>query len=148
MKTEKVFRFVFRPSDSFPFILALHILFLVSYVILTPAFEGADEPEHLRYIEAVYTGERIHPVIPSSPRRHGIEVYQPPLYYHMAALVARVLPVAFPDYLPINPDKNPNFPYLVHDRPSDIFPYDICGRSLRLFRTISLLFGPNIPSRP
>jgi hypothetical protein len=128
---------------SFSFLLALHILFLVSYVLFMPAFEGADEPDHLRYIEAIFNGDKIHPIDPSHPRQYGIEVYQPPLYYHLAASVARVLPVpvVFSDYLAINPDKNPRFPFLVHDEPGEIFPFDPPRRTLRFFRTLSVLFG-------
>jgi hypothetical protein len=106
-----------------------------------PAFEGADEPDHLRYIEAAFEGEKVHPIDPSRPRQYGIEVYQPPLYYHLAATVARVLPVVFSDYLAINPDKNPRFPFLVHDDPGEIFPFDPPRRTLRFFRALSVLFG-------
>lgn len=130
-----------KPIGSFSFILALHILFLLSYVILMPAFEGADEPDHLRYIEAVYNREKIHPVDPSDPRQHGIEVYQPPLYYQMTATVAMFFPVVFPDHLAINPDKNPNRPYLVHDDPGEVFPFDAPRKTLRFFRTLSLMLG-------
>jgi len=45
-----------KSIGSFPFILTLHILFLLFYVLLMPAFEGADEPDHLRYIEAAVIG--------------------------------------------------------------------------------------------
>ena len=128
-------------SVSVPCLLALHVLLLATYVLFMPAFEGADEPEHLRYIEAVYNQEKIHPEDPSDPRRFGIEVYQPPLYYHVAALVAKAFPVVFPDHLAINPDKNPKFPFLVHDMPGEIFPFDAVGKTLRLFRVLSLLAG-------
>ncbi len=126
---------------SFSFLLALHILFLVSYVLFMPAFEGADEPDHLRYIEAIFNGDKVHPIDPSHPRQYGIEVYQPPLYYHLAAAVGRVLPVVFPHYLAINPDKNPRFPFLVHDDAGEIFPFDAPRRTLRFFRALSVLFG-------
>jgi hypothetical protein len=134
-------RIQIKPIGSFSFLLALHVLFLVSYAMLMPAFEGADEPEHLRYIEAVYNGEKIHPIDRSDPRRYGIEVYQPPLYYHLSALVARMFPVIFPDHLAVNPDKNPRFPFLTHDDPGEIFPFDPPRRTLRLFRALSIIFG-------
>ncbi len=130
-----------KPIGSFSFILVLYILFLLFYIILMPAFEGADEPDHLRYIEAIFEAKKIHPVDRSAPRRYGIEVYHPPLYYHIAALTARFFPVVFPDHLAINPDKNPNRPFLVHDDPGEIFPFDSPRKTLRLFRTLSLLFG-------
>lgn len=130
-----------KPIGSFSFILALHILFLVSYVVLMPAFEGADEPDHLRYIEAVFDGEKIHPIDRSDPRRYGIEIYQPPLYYNIAAFVARFVPVVFPDHLAINPDKNPNRPFLVHDHLGEIFPFDPLRKTLRFFRALSVLLG-------
>lgn len=134
-------RFPIQPIGSLPFLVALQILFLIFYLLLMPAFEGADEPEHVRYIQAVFEGEQVHPVNPADPRRHGIEIYQPPLYYHLAAWVARILPAVFPDYLPINPDKNPRFPFLVHDGTGDIYPFDPPRRTLRLLRLLSALFG-------
>lgn len=130
-----------RRTDSAAFLLVLHLLFLAAYVLFMPAFEGADEPEHLRYIEALYNGERVHPVDASDPRRYGIEVYQPPLYYRMAALAAKPLPMVFPDHLAVNPDKNPNRPFLVHDGPGERFPFDAVGQTLRFFRLLSLLLG-------
>ena len=130
-----------KPIGSFSFLLVLHVLFLLSYVVLMPAFEGADEPDHLQYIEAVFHGKKIHPVDPSDSRRHGIQVYQPPLYYHVAAFAARFFPAVFPSHLAINPDKNPNRPFLVHDHPGEAFPFDPPRRSLRFFRMISVLFG-------
>jgi hypothetical protein len=130
-----------KPIGSFSFLLALHIVFLAAYVLLVPAFEGADEPDHLRYIEAVFQGEKVHPIDKADPRRYGIEVYQPPLYYHLGALVARALPVVFPAHLAVNPDKNPKFPFLVHDDPGEIFPFDPPRRTLRFFRALSVLFG-------
>ena len=136
-----VLRVTTKPIGSFHFILTLQILFLLFYVILMPAFEGADEPEHLRYIEAVFKGEKVHPVDRANPRRYGIEVYQPPLYYHMAAIAARLFPVVFPNHLAINPDKNPHRPYLVHDHPGEVFPFDPARKTLRYFRTLSLLLG-------
>ena len=130
-----------KPIGSFSFILTLHILFLLFYVLLMPAFEGADEPDHLRYIEAVFEREKVHPVDRANPRRYGIEVYQPPLYYHIAAFAARFFPVVFPSHLAINPDKNPNRPYLVHDHPGEVFPFDPPRKTLRFFRILSLLLG-------
>ncbi len=134
-------QFTVKPPGSFSFILALHVILLLSYVILMPAFEGADEPDHLRYIEAVSQGEKIHPVDQTNPRKHGIEVYQPPLYYHLAALITRFFPAVFPRHLTINPEKNPNPPFLVHDDPGEIFPFDPLRRTLRFFRTLSVLLG-------
>ena len=126
---------------SFPFLLTLHAIFLLAYAIIMPSFEGADEPEHLRYIEAVYKGEKVHPVDPSDPRRFGIEVYQPPLYYYFAAYVAKPFPVVFPENLSINPHKTRHAPYLVHDGIGEIFPFDSVHSTLRFFRLLSVLFG-------
>lgn len=126
---------------SFPFILTLTTILLLAYVFVVPAFEGADEPDHVRYIEAVSKGEKIHPVDLSNPRKYGIEVYQPPLYYYLAAAAAFFFPAVYPDYLPVNPDKNPRFPFLTHDAPGELFPYDQARRTLRVFRLISALMG-------
>jgi hypothetical protein len=126
---------------SFPFILTLTSILLLAYVFVVPAFEGADEPDHVRYIEAVSKAEKIHPVDLSDPRKYGIEVYQPPLYYYLAASAAFFFPAAYPDSLAVNPDKNPNFPFLAHDAPGELFPYDSSGRTLRIFRLISALMG-------
>jgi hypothetical protein len=49
--------------------------------------------------------------------------------------------VVFPQHLAINPGKSSRFPFLVHDEPGEIFPYDPSRRTLRFFRALSVLFG-------
>jgi hypothetical protein len=106
-----------------------------------PSYEGADEPEHLRYIEAVRNDANIHPVDRENPRRHGIEVYQPPLYYQLTAAASRLFPFVMANYIPVNADKNPNFPFLVHGRPGAIFPFTPPEKTLRYVRALSAALG-------
>jgi hypothetical protein len=141
MNTNEPYSNSMKAIGSFHFVLVLFVLLLLSYAFLMPAFEGADEPEHLRFIEAVFDGEDIHPIHRDNPRRYGIEVYQPPLYYYIAAFAAKLFPVAFPKHLAINPEKNPNRPFLVHDIPGEVFPFDPPRKTLRFFRILSALFG-------
>jgi len=63
------------------------------------------------------------------------------LYYYLAAAATFLFPAVYPDYLPVNPDKNPRFPFLTHDAPGELFPYDQARRTLRVFRLISALMG-------
>jgi len=120
------------------------VLFLglaLAYVVFLPSFEGPDESEHARYVQAWAAGAEVHPVDPERPLRWGYQVVQPPLYYAVAGAWARVLGLTFHERLVVNPRQNPRFPFLRHDLPGQRFPWDAVNRSLRVLRLLSLLFG-------
>ena len=64
--------------------LALFAGLALGAVILLPSFEGPDESEHARYVQAFAEGGDVHPVDPDAPRRWGYQVHHPPLYYAIA----------------------------------------------------------------
>lgn len=121
--------------------LVLFVVLALGYVVFLPSFEGPDESEHARYIQAWAEGEDVHPVDPERPLRWGYQVVQPPLYYAIAGGWARLLGLTFHGRLVVNPRQNPRFPFLRHDLPGQRFPWDAVSRSLRVLRLLSVLFG-------
>lgn len=122
----------------------LLLLFLVSgalYVVALPSFEGPDESEHARYVQAFAEGAAVHPVRAEEPLRWGYQVHHPPLYYRLAGTLAGLLELSFHDSLLINPSQNPHVPFIRHDLPGQRFPFDAVHGSLRGLRLLSLLFG-------
>ena len=121
--------------------LLLSVALGAGYVVYLPSFEGPDEPEHARYVQALAEGATIHPVAEETRLRWGFQVHHPPLYYRLAGTVASLADLRFPDALVLNPAQNPQAPYIRHDLPGHRFPFDAVGRSLRALRLLSLLFG-------
>jgi hypothetical protein len=122
-------------------VLAGFALLALAYGALLPAFEGPDEPEHARYVEAWVRGAEIEAVAPGEDPRWGYEVIQPPLYYALVAAFARWVEPEFPRSLVLNPEQNPRFPFLRHDTAAERFPWSGPERGVRLLRLPSLLFG-------
>ena len=115
--------------------------FAIAYAVFLPSFEGPDESEHARYIQAWAEGAAVHPLDPNDPLRWGYQVVQPPLYYAIAGGAARLLHLSFAESLVINPTQNPRPPFLRHDVPGQRFPYDAVNRDLHLLRLLSTTFG-------
>jgi hypothetical protein len=122
-------------------LLVLFVALGVVYVGVLPSFEGPDESEHARYVQAFAEGAVVHPVSPEAPLRWGFQVHHPPLYYWLAGTLARPAPLAFHESLVINRMQNPRVPFIRHDIPGQRFPFDTVGRSLRALRLLSLVFG-------
>ncbi len=78
-----------------------------------PAWQPPDEYEHALYANALAYEGWIHPIPDSQIRRHGIEAFQPSLYYWGLAALLRLTDVHVPQSLLTNPQKNPNYPYVV-----------------------------------
>jgi hypothetical protein len=116
-------------------------LLALGYAVLLPAFEGPDEPEHARYVEAWVRGAEIEAIGPGEDPAWGYEVIQPPLYYALVAAFARLLEPEFPRALLLNPEQNPRFPFLRHDTAAERFPWSGAERGVRVLRLPSLLFG-------
>jgi len=122
-------------------VFVLFVALALSYVVFLPSFEGPDESEHARYIQAWAKGGDVHPVDPQEPLRWGYQVHQPPLYYAIAGGLARLLEVTFHERLLINQGQNPRYPFLRHDSAGQRFPYDDVHRGLHVLRLLSVLFG-------
>ncbi len=121
--------------------LVLFVVLALSYVAFLPSFEGPDESEHLRYIQAWAQGEAVHPVDPQDRLRWGYQVHHPPLYYAIAGGLARLLGVTFHQDLMIDPLQNPRYPFLRHDLSGQRFPYDAVNRGVHALRLVSVLLG-------
>lgn len=125
----------------------LGLLFLVVTTINAfrlPSFEGPDESEHCRYIQACREGVTLHPATPEIIYRWGYQIHHPPLYYELAGLLARVipgLPSPIPRGLIANAAQNPHYPFIRHDLPGHRFPYAPAQKALRFFRLLSVGFG-------
>lgn len=120
------------------------------YGQFVPPFEGPDEPEHFAYIVWLAEGRGFPPQGERAwltPVRQ--EASQPPLYYWLASLPARLLDLSDPPaaFRP-NPHFPSNAPGTIPDNknvaihyPSDTQPLGGGWLALYLSRTVSLMFA-------
>jgi tetratricopeptide (TPR) repeat protein len=127
--------------NSEALVFGIFVVFAGLYAVFIPSFEGPDESEHCRYIEAYAENAKIHPVDPKVPYRWGYQVHHPPLYYWLMGQYAKLVRPEFHAVLTANPWQNPRFPFIRHDLPGHRFPFDGVNRSLRLLRLPSVLAG-------
>ena len=113
----------------------------LAYALYLPSFEGPDESEHTRHIEAWVTGATIEAPEPGQPPEWGYQINQPPLYYWLLANYAKIVRPEFYTKLTINPTQNPRFPFIRHNLPGDRFPWTGEHLGLRLLRLPSVLIG-------
>lgn len=124
------------------FVFVAFVILAVLYSLLIPSFEGPDEIEHCRYVEAFSKNAKIHPLDPKDPYRWGYQVHHPPLYYWIVGQYSKLVRPEFQHgTIAINPIQNPRFPFIRHDSPEQSFPYSGVHRSLRLLRLPSVLIG-------
>jgi Dolichyl-phosphate-mannose-protein mannosyltransferase len=90
---------------SIALLAVVYLSFVLTFSLLTRAYEADDENAHITYIEFVYR----HDSIPSISASNGAESHQPPLYYFLAAGWQHLLgiPAFTPDAVPA---KNPFVP--------------------------------------
>jgi hypothetical protein len=119
----------------------LFILVSLLFVAFLPSFEGPDETEHYRYVLALADGAAVHPIDLAAPTRYGYEVFQPPFYYCVAALWARMAQAEPMERLTVNPSQNPQYPFIRHDLPGHVYPWTGGHLGLRKVRLLSLLAG-------
>ena len=122
-------------------VFAIFLMFAGLYALFIPSFEGPDESEHCRYVQAYAENAKIHPLDPKAPFRWGYEVHHPPLYYWLVGQYAKLVGPEFHRTLTINRRQNPRFPFIRHDLPGHRFPFDAVHRGLRLLRLPSVLIG-------
>ncbi len=123
-------------------VFAVFVILSVLYSLLIPSFEGPDEIEHSRYVEAFSKNAKIHPLDPKDPYRWGYQVHHPPLYYWILGQYSKLVRPEFQNgTLAINPTQNPRFPFIRHDSSGQSFPYSGVHRSLRFLRLPSVLIG-------
>ncbi len=116
-------------------------VFAVLYAVFIPSFEGPDESEHCRYIQAYTEGAEVHPVDPKALYRWGYQVHHPPLYYWLVGQYAKLIQAKFHGRLTVNMWQNPRYPFIRHDLPGHRFPFMGEHVGLRLLRLPSVLFG-------
>jgi len=130
-----------RTDRSLRLIVSIYVVLVAFYALWLPSFEGPDETEHVRYVEACSIGESVHPFDPEQPNRWGYQIQHPALYYNLMGLYARVLNIEFPQKLVINESQNPRFPFIRHDLIGHSFPWSGPHLGLRLLRLTSAVFG-------
>lgn len=97
-----------RPTRLLLVILIVYVLLVAWYGSLTPPFEGPDEPQHFAYIEWLAEGKGFPPQGDAAWETDiEQEAGQPPLYYLLASLPARIIGVTNP---PAVYRENPYFP--------------------------------------
>ena len=112
-----------------------------AYALFLPSFEGPDESEHSRYVQAWMTGAKIEAPVPGQPPNWGYQIIQPPLYYWLLGNYAKIVRPEFHTTLTINRKQNPRFPFIRHDLPGERFPWTAEHFGLRLLRLPSVLIG-------
>ncbi|MCH2169692.1 hypothetical protein MK489_02820 [Myxococcota bacterium] len=122
-------------------IAAAYVLLAGAAALFLPSFEGPDEPEHARHVEAWALGAT--PELPFSANvpDWGYQAHQPPLYYLLAGAWAHAIEPEFHDALVVNPHHNEHFPFLRHDLPEERFPFGGANAGLRWLRAMSVGIG-------
>jgi len=131
--------------------LILYFLLALAYSVVTPIYEGPDEPMHYAYVRhLIETGSL--PPLTGYEEGHPAhqETSQPPLYYATAALLTFWTPDQG-DYATLL-ERNPHFAYPASPTtpdnkntwlhtPAEDFPYHRTVLAVRLTRLVSSLFG-------
>ena len=140
-----------QPVVYLSVILIFYLVLALAYWLVTPVYEGPDEPMHYAYIRQLVATRRLPPLT-----RYGEghpahqETSQPPLYYITAALLTFWTPDRG-DYATLL-ERNPHFAYpapptapdnkntWLHT-PAEHFPWRSTVLAIYLTRLVSLLFG-------
>lgn len=140
-----------RPWISLFLLLLLYASLTLAYSVVTPIYEGPDEPMHYAYVRHLAETGRLPPLTGYAgdhPAQH--EASQPPLYYATAAWLTFWAPDQG-DYATLLA-RNPHFGYTapltvpdnknvwLHTSGED-FPWRGTVLAIRLTRLVSLLFG-------
>jgi 4-amino-4-deoxy-L-arabinose transferase-like glycosyltransferase len=122
-------------------LIGVTLALMLAYALFEPSFEGPDEPDHTRHVQARAEGWEWPSDDGASWRRWGYQIHQPPLYYSLMAGYSRLVRPAFPEAIAINMGQNPRFPFIRHDAKGERFPWSGVHAGLRWLRLPSLLFG-------
>lgn len=140
----------FKPNWPLLVVLGIYTLLVGIYSWATPPFEGPDEPQHFAYIEWLVKHNDFPPQGKASwdtPVQQ--ESSQPPLYYLLASIPARLSGVENPpaEFRP-NPYPIRGFPLNYPDNdnraihyPTDAVPLQGGWLALYLARVVTLVFG-------
>jgi len=114
----------------------------VTYSLVTPIFEAPDEGGHYRYIN--YLAEKGSlPVVEGAENPVGHEVWQPPLYYALGALVTFKIDTSDMEKLEWH---NPHWGLfgsknVVYHTSDESFPYRSTALAVHIVRLLSILMG-------
>jgi hypothetical protein len=140
-----------RPLVRLFVLLVLYSSLTLAYSLVTPVYEGPDEPMHYAYVRHLTETWRLPPLTEyggNHPAQH--ETSQPPLYYVIAALFTFWTP-DHGDYATLL-ERNPHFAYpapltvpdnknvWLHTLAED-FPWHGTVLAIRLTRLVSLFLG-------
>jgi len=118
---------------------------IAGYSIVTPAFEAPDEPGHFRYVQALASGGGLP--VQGQAGDYDPEFSQPPLYYLIESVAAKVLPAAgapVPGFDHHNPYQNTTVQGNVnlYSHPvAEQFPWSGQILQLHAMRLANLLFA-------
>ncbi len=135
-------RALWRADWAIGLILIAFIGLGVTYSLVTPVFEAPDEGDHYRYIK--YLAEKASlPVVEGSENPVGHEVWQPPLYYALGALVTFKIDTSDMGELEwrnlhwgLFGSKN-----VVFHTSNESFPYRGTALAVHVVRLLSILMG-------
>jgi 4-amino-4-deoxy-L-arabinose transferase-like glycosyltransferase len=146
----KRFKSVLKSLWPLLIILGVYLLLVALFSYMTPPFEGPDEPQHFAYVEWLVDHNDFPPQGRASwetPVQQ--ESSQPPLYYLLASIPARLVGIDNPraQYRP-NPHPFLGFPLLYPDNdnravhfPEDASPLRGGWLALYLSRGVTAVFG-------
>ncbi len=129
-------------------VLTLFVCLAATYSVVTPLFEASDELSHYPLVKHYAGGGGLPVQDPANPGPWVQEGSQPPLYYWLASLVARLVPSGDPfELLPRNPHADiglvrpgGNANMVIHTA-AERFPYRDTALAIHLVRGLSLLLG-------
>ncbi len=129
-------------------ILAVYVVLATIYSVSTPMFEAPDENYHFAFIQRLTQSWDLPVQDPAVKTPWFQEGSQPPLYYYLASLVARLVPASYEAYpLALNPHAEIgiglaqiNHNFFVHT-PGEPFPWSGFPLQLHLVRFLSIILG-------
>ncbi|MEW5985408.1 MAG: glycosyltransferase family 39 protein [Chloroflexota bacterium] len=122
-------------------LLLLFVFLALFYNVSTPLFEAPDEYDHFRYANWLATGHGLPDLVADRP--HVGEIWQPPLYYALVALLIAPLDTSdLPVVAPFNPHWAQGVGQIAHyHTAAEAFPYHQTTLAVHLARFLSTLMG-------
>jgi 4-amino-4-deoxy-L-arabinose transferase-like glycosyltransferase len=132
---------------SLVLLLVAFVVLAVAYSLANPLYEATDEVRHVRYVRHLAVYNALPEQVTEGPRAQS---HHPPLYYALAALVSRWVPVAEDVYY--SPPTNPFWAYRYWEVGQDnknqylhgsaeAFPFHGIALAVYLMRWFSVLLG-------
>ncbi|MEP7289039.1 MAG: glycosyltransferase family 39 protein, partial [Chloroflexota bacterium] len=130
------------------FILLVYAILVVIYSVATPMFEAPDEEQHFGFVQHLTQAWDLPEQHGATKTPWGQEASQPPLYYLLGSLVARLVPADYDPYpLALNPHAEIGIGLAQLNRntfahtPDEAFPWHGVALRLHLVRLFSAILG-------